>query len=1145
VGHGPLLLSRLSLRARLLVLVLSALIPMLGLILYVAREQRQSAVETVRATSLRTLRLAAAQQEGAIDGARSLLGGLASLRAVIQRDGAACGAIFSDVLKRSPLYTNLAAATPEGDVFCSSAPLPGPVNLADRPWFRRVLETRDAAVGGYAVGRVSGKPGLAIVYPALDDAGALKGVVYVGLDLARLNQLAARAELPPGSVLLLLDPDGVILTRHPDPEQWVGKAVAETPLGKTVLIQPGEGTAEATFLDGVERVFAFAPIAGNAETGRVRLIVGIPRDVAFAPANRALARNVAALAFIALMVFAFVWVVGDRLVRRPFSVLARATRRLGAGDLTARSGLAAAGGEVGQLARAFDEMAGGLQERERRLGEAERMAAEARFAWILDGSAEAIIAVDETQRIVLFNRGAEAIFGYSAVETLGRPLDLLLPAWAVEAHGRHVRSFAEGPVAARWMGERGEVAGRRKDGTEFPAEASISRQTRNGQTLFTAILRDITERKATQEALRNITEGVAGATGETFFRLLVRHLAHAVGTDYAFVAEQLETESERVATLAVWARGEILGNFEHDLRGGPCEGMARKTLCSHPRGVRQEFPSYRLLAEWDIEAFMGVPLFDSAGKVLGLLVVMHRAPLRDERLTESLLRTFALRAGAEIERARAEKALRESERSLEAVVETAPTLIVVTDPDGRIVLFNRACEELTGYDRREVLGRTIPGLLLPDVRGSHEHPWPTKSGEERLIEWRCMAIPSPKDGRPMILGIGADITEQRRAEEQLRQSQRLEAVGRLAGGIAHDFNNLLTVITGRTQILLSRLRSADPATRDLELISRTAERAGGLTKQLLAFSRRQILQPQVLDLNAVVENTSAMLHRLIGEDIELVFHPGADLGRVKADPGQIEQVFVNLAVNARDAMPRGGRLTIETANVELDETYARARVGVQPGRYVMLGVSDTGAGIAPEVLPRIFEPFFTTKEAGKGTGLGLATVYGIVKQSGGNIWVYSEPGHGTTFKVYLPRVEEAATLPGASKPAAEPRGGTETILLVEDDDDLRSLAREVLEERGYTVLEAAHPGEAPPIAERHAGPIHLLLTDVVMPGMSGRELARRLAEARPEMKVLYISGYTDNAVVHHGVLDPGTPFLEKPFSPDALARKVREVLDTA
>jgi signal transduction histidine kinase len=380
-------------------------------------------------------------------------------------------------------------------------------------------------------------------------------------------------------------------------------------------------------------------------------------------------------------------------------------------------------------------------------------------------------------------------------------------------------------------------------------------------------------------------------------------------------------------------------------------------------------------------------------------------------------------------------------------------------------------------------------------------------------------------------------------QDQLTQARKMEAVGRLAGGIAHDFNNLLTVMVGRSQLLLRRLGAQDPVRADIELMEQTADRAAKLTRQLLAFSRKQVLQPAVLDLNAVVTNLAEMLCRLIGEDIALVTALDPALGHVKADPGQIEQIVINLAANARDAMCNGGRLTLETANAELDAAYAQHHVDVHPGPHVMLAVSDTGVGMTPETQARIFEPFFTTKGPGVGTGLGLATVYGIVKQSGGHIWVYSEPGRGTTFKIYLPRVEEAVTASAARRCLPEPAWGHETILLVEDEQAVRDLARDVLQAQGYTVLEAKHGRDALLISELYSRPIHLLLTDVVMPEMSGRELANRLAPLRPEMPVIYMSGYTDAAVVHHGVLDPGTIFLQKPFTPDALARKIRQVLD--
>jgi CheY-like chemotaxis protein len=341
--------------------------------------------------------------------------------------------------------------------------------------------------------------------------------------------------------------------------------------------------------------------------------------------------------------------------------------------------------------------------------------------------------------------------------------------------------------------------------------------------------------------------------------------------------------------------------------------------------------------------------------------------------------------------------------------------------------------------------------------------------------------------------------------------------------------------------MLARMPLEERPRRDLEAITKTAERAAALTHQILAFSRKQPLEPRVLDLNQVVWGMIDMLRRLLGEQVDLAFHPGVGLGRVKVDPGQFEQVLVNLAVNARDAMARGGRLTMETSNVEMDETYARHHTGAAAGPYVLLAVSDNGCGMDAATRARIFEPFFTTKAPGKGTGLGLATVYGVVKQSGGNVWVYSEPGEGTTFKVYLPRVAEVGEAVAA--PAGRPGRGTETILLVEDEEAVRRVAREILSAYGYTVFEAAEPSEALLIAERHTGPIHLLLSDVVMPGMTGRAVADRLAPLRPEMKILYMSGYADHAIVHQGRLDPGINFIQKPFTPESLALKVREVLE--
>jgi two-component system cell cycle sensor histidine kinase/response regulator CckA len=512
--------------------------------------------------------------------------------------------------------------------------------------------------------------------------------------------------------------------------------------------------------------------------------------------------------------------------------------------------------------------------------------------------------------------------------------------------------------------------------------------------------------------------------------------------------------------------------------------------------------------------------------------------------------------GKALERRRLTEALRETNQTLEAVVEASPLAMWVVDPDGTVKMWNPAAERIFGWRRDEALGHPLPIVAADHSEESRRIRERGLRGEAVVgvevqrqrkdgarVEISESTAPMRDAGGAVlgVLAIAADITERKQLEAQLRQAQKLEALGGLAGGIAHDFNNLLTVIGGRSQIAAWDLPPDSKVRHHLDLITQTVERAAGLTRQLLAFSRKQVLEPRVLDLGETVTEMTPMLRRLIGEDLDLATASEPGLWRVKADPSQIEQVIMNLVVNARDAMPDGGRLTIETRNSELDETYAKVHAGVEPGSYVMLAVTDTGHGMDATVLAQIFQPFFTTKGPGRGTGLGLATVYGIVKQSGGHIWVYSEVGQGTSFKVYLPRVEEAVTVVTAVPQRA--RRGTETILLTEDDDEVRTLARETLELSGYTVLEAANPADALRVAVQHSGVIHLLLTDVVMPGMNGRALADRLLALRPDLKVLFVSGYPASASGHHGVLDPGTAFLQKPFTPGSLARKVGEVLD--
>jgi PAS domain S-box-containing protein len=553
------------------------------------------------------------------------------------------------------------------------------------------------------------------------------------------------------------------------------------------------------------------------------------------------------------------------------------------------------------------------------------------------------------------------------------------------------------------------------------------------------------------------------------------------------------------------------------------------------------------------------------GKWFGPLTI-HRdgEPLPMEMSVTLLPDRGVVTVGRDIsDRYRAEKFREEAEAKYRTLVEQVAAISYIAElgVEGQWLYVSPQVETMFGIsvddwlaDSRKWMRHVHPEDHLV-VEAAEEA---SKRGERFQAEYRVIrqdgrviwvsdtAVVVPgSDAHPLMEGIIVDITERKQFEAQLQQARRMEAVGRLAGGIAHDFNNLLTIIKGYTELALMRAKGLPELKTDIERIEDASERASGLVRQLLAFSRRQVLQPKVLDLNSIVIGLDKLLRRLMDQDIEMLTVADKPVGAIKADPGQIEQVIMNLVVNARDAMPDGGRLIVETANAELDASYARDHATVRPGRYVMLAVSDTGTGMSAETVAHIFEPFYTTKESGRGTGLGLSTVYGIVKQSGGYIWVYSEPGQGTTFKVYLPRVDEAVeTLPAAkATPQDRVKMGTETILLVEDEPDLRELTRTVLAARGYTIVEARNAEEAERLAESDGTKIHLLLTDVIMPGISGRELAKRILARQSSMRVLYMSGYTYNVIAQGGTLERGVSFLQKPFTPSALVEKVREVLD--
>jgi two-component system cell cycle sensor histidine kinase/response regulator CckA len=749
--------------------------------------------------------------------------------------------------------------------------------------------------------------------------------------------------------------------------------------------------------------------------------------------------------------------------------------------------------------------------------------ATARFAHLSDAGIIGIVVIDlDDLHVVDVNDTLLHLVGYSRDEILSGRVQwnsLTPPEW------HHVDARAVEQLRASAIAGLREKEFIHKDGKRVPVLAGSAMLGGGAKECISFVL-DITERKEAERGRReaerrshriveSATVGMwtVGAEGRTTFMnarmadLLGCDRAAAVGmpTTEFFFAEDRPAMAERFAKR----RDGLAGTYEQRFR--------------RPDGAA------------GVLSMESSPLYDAQGHYEGVLGI----------------------ATDITERRRIEEALRASEVRYRLMFDNSPLPKWMYDVETlRFLDVNDAAVRDYGYAREDFLAMTIKDIrppedvpaLLEAERGANTTPrfgvWRLlkKSGE--IIQVEITKHTFTLGERAARLAVGRDVTERLRLEEQLRQSQKMEAVGRLAGGVAHDFNNVLSVILSYGDMLMANMKPGEPMRDDIEEIRKAGQRAADLTRQLLMFSRQQVLEPKVLDLNEVLASMDKMLQRILGADVDLVSLPTQPLGRVRADPSSVEQVIMNLVVNARDAMPTGGKLTMETGNVVLDEAYAQAHLGVKAGPHVMLAVTDTGTGIEKATLARIFEPFFTTKESGKGTGLGLSTVFGVVQQSEGSVWVYSEVGKGTTFKVYLPRVAAAVETVGETVAPSTLRG-SETILLVEDDDQVRVVARGILRQSGYHVIDARNAGEALLQSERHPGTIHLLLSDVVMPQVSGPELAKRLASARPEMKVLCMSGYTDDSIVRHGVLEARIAYLQKPITPETLTTRVREVLEGA
>jgi PAS domain S-box-containing protein len=778
---------------------------------------------------------------------------------------------------------------------------------------------------------------------------------------------------------------------------------------------------------------------------------------------------------------------------------------------------------------------------------------------LVECTPEALSVLDPEYRILRINEEFTRTFGFQRKEALGKRIESLI-------------APPDRRSETRWIGEmltQGrkvtlETKRQRKDGTLIDVSISSAPVIVNGAQVAVYVLyRDTTEHKrakALSSALYRIAEKTSSAEDlQQFFASI-----------HGIVAELMYARNFYIALFDPVTQLLSFPYFvdEEDPTPAPKKlgrGLTEYVLRSGEPLLCKPDVFDRLVQQKEVELigapsvdWLGVPL-KAGNNSFGVLVVQsYTDNIRFGEKDRDILTFVSQQVSSALAHKRNEEALRRSEARYRSLVQSAVYGIYRSSLEGNFLDVNPALISMLGYgssDEILALDPTQDVFLDPEEHtrlisefrrsgrlDSLEVRWKRKDGNAITVRLSGRAVSSPQEPEEVLEVIAEDVTERRVLEDQFRQAQKMEAVGRLAGGVAHDFNNLLMVISGYTEVLLERTERSHVLYQKMEAIQQAADRATTLTRQLLAFSRKQLLQLKVVDVNAIVADMERLLRPLIGENIELITRLAPDLGRTRADAGQIEQVIMNLVVNSKDAMLNGGKIIIQTANVSLDDDLRREYSYIHPAPYVMVSVSDTGQGMSKETQSRIFEPFFTTKEKGKGTGLGLSTVYGIVKQSGGYVFVRSELGRGTTFRIYLPRVEEAAE-PTDGVPSSQAASeGSETVLLVEDEESVRQLVRETLESKGYKILEAEHGEAALQIASAHHGPIHMLITDVVMPGMGGRDLAKHLGESRPDTAVLYLSGYTEDTFVHEGVLESGTAFLQKPFTLQALARRVREVL---
>ncbi|MGZ8448300.1 MAG: PAS domain S-box protein [Candidatus Deferrimicrobiaceae bacterium] len=1099
---------------------------------------------------------------------------------VVAKGGGECSSYLSNLLKNYPRYINIGVARPDGEVACSAVPFERPLNLADRLYFRRALESRSFSIGQYQVGRITGKPSINFGSPVLDRNGKVSGVVYVAADLSYVTEFEFKvaAHMPGDSIYVKLDSNGSVLSIYPASQLFGGGNSLEKSFFEKISKEK-KGTFTATGTDGVERMYLFSTVWGSSLYGEeAYVLLGIPVNALFAEAKRSLSRDLAILAMVTAITILVMWFAGKKLIVRPVGVLVEVSKRLAAGDLTARAGLLPTHGELGQLSHAFDEMAGELEKEKEKLSEVR-----ARLENILSTS-PAIIYIcripgdgkPEMGYIPVFMSGKiTERFGYEIREVLDNPdwwEENVHPEDMPEARAQSILfeqgamsreyRFREKGGSYRWVLDQ-LVLVKSADGTPVEVVGSWTDITENKQAEM-RIKRNLEVETALRMADASIIMGdnidqtlqiVCDAISEMGYRMCWAGLAEPDHT--VRVAAVRGVDKESLANLDI--------RWDDTPQGEGASGVVIKT--GQPFVSRSFLENVRVaplrdkLIEWGLRSRASFPLKSKEGKVFGVLHVYSEQEDRFSPEEIYDLETFAQQCTIALLSSRRLEELRDTSQRLAFHINRMPLGYIAIDREFRIVGWNPAAERIFGWSADEAMGKHPFELMVPPEMQAHGSGiWSKfrkgdessgdstetairKDGSKVFCEWFSTPLRDATGAMTGLHTLVHDLTEKTKLERQLQTAQRMESVGTLAGGIAHDFNNALTGVIGFGELLREKVAGDQGALQDLDAMMHSAVRASTLTRQLLTYARRLVIDPVNLSLNTLAADLMKLIGKVAGEHIEVRTSLAKDLPTIRADRGQIEQVLMNLCLNARDAMPEGGQLLVETEAVYLDEEYVKHNPYIKIGRYVLLQVSDTGIGMDEKTRERVFEPFFTTKGPDKGTGLGLAMVYGIVKQHDGYIHVYSEPGTGTTFKVYFPAVEALPDAVLETKREKTVGGGTETILLAEDEESVRRLAERVLKDWGYKVLVARNGEEAVEIFRRNED-IALAVLDVIMPRKGGKEAYEEMHKANPNLKVIFMSGYTADAIHESFVLIAGVPFLPKPFGPSSLGRKVREVLDS-